>query len=162
LGEAEAVATRLKDPGKKVRALALVADVVQESRRDGLIATALTTLKTIKGSDDLADALATIAPLLREAQLETALELAALTANDDGPVRALFGIVPFLPEARRNEIVMRQVELHLPKPGKFAWGKDYVALLACDLPEPRRAEILPGALTSLVRMATLPSGIFNT
>ena len=163
LGEADAVATRLTDPGEKVRALALVgaAPAVQVSRRDALIETALATLRTIEGSDDLAEALATIAPLLVGAQLETALELATWTANDDGHVRALFGIVPFLEEAERNEIVTQQVELHQPKP-KFPWGEPYFAILASHLPEPRRAEILPGALASIVRMATLPSSVFNT
>ena len=146
-----------------MRALALVgaAPAVQVSRRDALIETALATLRTIEGSDDLAEALATIAPLLVGAQLETALELATWTANDDGHVRALFGIVPFLEEAERNEIVTQQIELHQPKP-RFPWGEPYFAILASHLPEPRRAEILPGALTSIVRMATLPSSVFNT
>jgi TIR domain/NB-ARC domain len=158
-------ATRLAgvtDPWDRVRALCAVAEVADTPRREALMDRALAYIAKSDSSDDVARSLAAVARFLSSAQLKHALKLVDLIANDDGEVQAIFAIVPHLPKARREKLVTRLVELHRPRADALPWGEQHAAILSTDLPAARRAQIVPGVLPLIVRMAALPAGIFTT
>ena len=152
----------LTDPRDRVEALCAVAEVAGTPQREKLMDRALAHIATSDSSYDVARSLAAAARYLTRAQLEHALELAKLIANDDDHDQAIFAIVPHLPKARREKLVTKLVKLHSPKRDPLWWEAEHAAILSTDLPAARQAKILPGLLPLIVHMATLPAGIFQT
>jgi hypothetical protein len=152
----------LTGPWDRVRAMCAVAVAVGTPQREVLMDRALAYIAKSDSSANVAQSLAAVARFLSRAQLEQALKLVDLTANDDDRIQAIFAIVPYLPKARREKLVTRLVELHTPKPDAIPWGAEHAAILSADLPAARRAQTVPGMLPLIARMATLPAGIFTT